>query len=254
MEILQKITHSPLGLDLNWFYRGINMKIKPIITITLCLLLFTTGYPQASETKPTSTIHISGTVVSGYRVIPITMAHKDPHITVYRGDYIKFKFDQSFSNPKLSIPELSIDQKLPDNFDEAPYFKMKTTGTFAFSLGDANGDITVVEYHQPNYKAVSSKEAKEVINNIHPLILDVRTPMEYKMGHIKNSVLIPVQDLQTRIKELSQYKNENILVYCATGNRSTVASKILIDNGFKRLFNLQYGIYDWSKKKYPVVR
>ena len=230
------------------------MKLKPIIVITLFFFLFTTGYPQIGGAKATPNKPISGRVASGFRVIPITIDHKKIHLTVYRGDYIKFKFDPSFSNPKLLIPALSIDQKLPNNFDEAPYFKMKTAGTFAFSLGDLNGDINVVEYRQPNYKEVSSKEAIELINNIHPLILDVRTPIEYQKGHIKNAVLIPVQELQTRLKELSQYKNENVLVYCATGNRSTVASKILIDSGFKRLFNLRYGIYAWAKKKYPVVR
>lgn len=230
------------------------MKIKPIIVITLFFFLFTTGCSQTTGTKPTPTKHISGTIASGYRVIPITIDHKEVHLTVYRGDYIKFKFDQSFSSPKLSIPALSIDQKLPNNLDEAPYFKMKTAGTFAFSLGNVNGDIAVVEYRQSNYKEVSSKEAVELINNIHPLILDVRTPNEYQKGHIKNAVLIPVQELQTRIEELAQYKNENVLVYCATGNRSTVASNILIDSGFKRLFNLRYGIYDWAKQKYPVVR
>lgn len=45
-----------------------------------------------------------------------------------------------------------------------------------------------------------------------------------------------------------------ILVYCATGNRSTVAAKILIDNGFKRIFNLRQGISGWERDKHPVVQ
>ena len=71
---------------------------------------------------------------------------------------------------------------------------------------------------------------------------------------LKKSVLIPVQELQSRYKEISDYKNQDILIYCATGNRSTVASKILIDNGFKRIFNMRYGIYEWSQDKYPVIK
>jgi len=82
--------------------------------------------------------------------------------------------------------------------------------------------------------------------------LDVRTHGEYKAGHIENATLIPVQELQSRIKELAEYKNQDILIYCATGNRSTVASKILIDDGFNRIINMRHGIYGWRMEEYPV--
>jgi rhodanese-related sulfurtransferase len=67
-------------------------------------------------------------------------------------------------------------------------------------------------------------------------------------------VLLPVQQLQGRLGDLAAYKDREILVYCATGNRSTVASKILIDNGFKQIVNMRHGIYDWAKKNFPVTR
>jgi rhodanese-related sulfurtransferase len=44
-----------------------------------------------------------------------------------------------------------------------------------------------------------------------------------------------------------------ILIYCATGNRSTVASRILADLGFKRIYNLRYGVYDWARKGHPYA-
>ena len=71
---------------------------------------------------------------------------------------------------------------------------------------------------------------------------------------LKDSVLIPVQELQGRLKELVAYKDREILIYCATGNRSTVASKILIDNDFSRITNMRHGIYDWVKNNYSVTR
>ncbi|MBT7631924.1 MAG: rhodanese-like domain-containing protein [Desulfobacula sp.] len=116
------------------------------------------------------------------------------------------------------------------------------------------GKITVIEYHQASYKTLSSKDADGYIKTYKPLILDVRTQKEYAKGHLENSILIPVQELQKRIHELDVYKNNAILIYCASGNRSTVASKILIDSGFNKIFNLKYGILDWKTKKYPVVR
>ena len=131
---------------------------------------------------------------------------------------------------------------------------MKTSGTFPFSLGPVHGTIEVIDYREPHYMEVTSEETLQLIKNVNPFILDVRTSGEYKRGHLKDSVNIPVQELQSRLKELGPYKDERILIYCATGNRSTVASKILIDNGFKRIFNMRHGIADWIKKKLPINR
>ena len=231
------------------------MKIRLFVTIGVIIFLFFSlvNMHVAGDISKDNQ-NISGTIVKGYRILPIQKTSDKVLLTVYRGDYIKFKFDDKLIlNPVVSIPKLSIKQKIPLDVSEAPYFKMKTAGTFSFSLGTVKGDIKVVEYRQPNYREVMSNEAAELIKNVHPIILDVRTFGEYKKGHLKNSVLIPVQNLQSRLKELSSYKNERILIYCATGNRSTVASKILIDNGFKRIFNMRYGIYDWRTKNYPIV-
>ena len=156
--------------------------------------------------------------------------------------------------PVLSIPALSIQKKLPANFADAPYFKMSTPGTYAFSLGDVHGHLTVVNYRAASYREVSASVAAELIQNEKPVILDVRTPMEYNQGHLHQSILIPVQELQSRYKELGMHQNREILIYCATGNRSTVAAKILIDRGFKHIVNMRGGIYNWSRQNYPVTR
>jgi len=208
----------------------------------------------AASVSSAYTERVSGTIQNGYRILEMDREVENIHLTVYRGDYIKFAFTPSIGDPVLSIPSLSIDQMLVEDLSEAPYFKMKRTGVYPFSLGHASGNIEVIEYSQSNYRAVSSRQAKELITEVKPLIIDVRTPAEFKRGHMENAVLIPVQELQKRIYELSRYKNNDILICCATGNRSTVASKILIDKGFQRITNLRYGIYEWTKMKYPVVR
>ncbi len=53
--------------------------------------------------------------------------------------------------------------------------------------------------------------------------------------------MIPLQQLQARRQEIAGHKGKDLLIYCATDNRSTVAAKILIENGFKRIFNLMQG-------------
>jgi len=225
-----------------------------LIILPVFLLAYFEGYSNTAEGNSNVVLQASGTVVDGYRILPIQKSEGRLILTVYRGDYIKFKFDGLSQEPLLSIPDLSIRRLLPENPAETPYFKMETTGTFAFSLGEVKGEIIVVDYRQPPYREVSANEAAQLINKQNPLILDVRTPSEYSRGHLKNSVLIPVQELQGRLKELAPYKDREILVYCATGNRSTVASKILIDNNFKQIANMRHGIYGWVKNNFPVVR
>jgi rhodanese-related sulfurtransferase len=206
----------------------------------------------------------SGEIVNGFRVLKVQGLDYEPLWVIYRGDYIKFDIgtpvkDKTGKNkigkdPILTIPSLSIEKKLSPELDKTPYFKMKKIGVFDFSIGSLVGTLKVVEYNQINYQAVSAQKALEVIDSFDPMILDVRTPREYSRGHLENSVLIPVQRLQSRLGDLSAFKDEPILIYCATGNRSTVASKILIDSGFTRIFNLRSGIADWIRKKYPIVQ
>jgi rhodanese-related sulfurtransferase len=74
------------------------------------------------------------------------------------------------------------------------------------------------------------------------IVLDVRTPMENAQGRIKGSILIPVQELESRISEVP--KGRPILVYCHAGNRSLMASRILESHGFKDILNLKSGIID----------
>jgi len=196
---------------------------------------------------------VSGSVIEGYRVLPIHKTPEEIHFTVYRGDYVKFKIDEAITDAVLSIPQLSIEEEIPVAIGDTPYFKMKATGAFAFSLGQVHGTIGVVDYRQVHYREVTSAEAAQLIDNVGPAILDVRTTREYRAARLKDAIHIPVQELQSRLKELAPYRQERILIYCATGNRSTVASKILIDNGFKRIFNLRHGVTDWYRKKLPLV-
>ncbi len=194
----------------------------------------------------------SGQIVNGFRVLSVT--DRPTQWIVFRGDYIKVNIVSGLEKPVLSIPSLSIEKELAPDLGQAPYFKMKTVGTFDWSIGSLVGTLKVVEYNQVNYEAISAQQAQKVIDLFNPMLLDVRTPGEYAGGHLENSVLIPVQHLQSRFDELADFKDEPILIYCATGNRSTVASKILIDKGFTRIFNLRRGIKDWNKNKYPIVK
>jgi rhodanese-related sulfurtransferase len=106
----------------------------------------------------------------------------------------------------------------------------------------------------PIYREITSDQAAKLAEDPDVLVLDVRTPEEYEAGHIKDAKLLPVQDLASRIEELSEYKDAEILVYCRSGNRSTAASRILLDSGFTNVNNLKRGIIGWVQEGGPIVR
>ncbi len=224
------------------------------VFVILIGFIILTGLSGASADTGMENEPASGSLVQGYRILSIEPSVGDVHLVVYRGDYIKFDFKTTIGDPILKIPELSIEQTLATGLDNAPYFKMKSMGRFRFSLGNVTGNIQVIEYKQPHYREIEAGEAAKFLQNLNPLVLDVRTHAEFNSGHLKNAILIPVQELQKRVGELSEYKHSDILIYCATGNRSTVASKILVDKGFKRIVNMRYGISQWAKSGYPIVK
>ena len=57
-------------------------------------------------------------------------------------------------------------------------------------------------------------------------IIDLRTPEEYALGHVKNSVNIPLQELSGRIDEIKKI-NDEIILCCASGKRSAKAYHML---------------------------
>jgi rhodanese-related sulfurtransferase len=62
------------------------------------------------------------------------------------------------------------------------------------------------------------------------VIVDVRNLDEYKIDHIGNSILIPLPDFRGRIEEVKDWKKP-IIVYCRSGRRSGIATKLLTKNG-----------------------
>lgn len=77
------------------------------------------------------------------------------------------------------------------------------------------------------------------------LLLDVRTDAERNAGAIRGSLHIPIASLRSRVKELEQYKNREIVCYCASGSRSASAALLLKKSGFAA-GNLRGGMAEWN--------
>jgi len=105
-----------------------------------------------------------------------------------------------------------------------------------------------------NFESIDAKQAVTLIEQDSNItLLDVRTIQEYKQGHLRDATLIPVQALEKNLGMLKQDKNKKILVYCATGNRSIEASRILESNGFTPL-NVKGGIMELSKENVEIIK
>lgn len=66
-------------------------------------------------------------------------------------------------------------------------------------------------------------------------IIDVRSPGEYKAGHIEGSVNIPLQTISTQLSRIR--KDKPVITCCASGMRSGSAKSILSANGYPEVYN-----------------
>jgi rhodanese-related sulfurtransferase len=109
-------------------------------------------------------------------------------------------------------------------------------------------------YNKRGIIMINAESAKKMMDDCSVKILDVRTPEEFKGGHLKGAVLIPVTEINQRISELSSVKDSALLVYCHSGGRSSSASQILRGHGFTKVYNLQGGVTAWNGMGYLLVK
>ena len=66
-------------------------------------------------------------------------------------------------------------------------------------------------------------------------IVDVRTNMEYNLGHAPDAIHLPIGEIETKASYVLPDKNARILVYCNTGQRARAASETLYSMGYKNV-------------------
>jgi rhodanese-related sulfurtransferase/glyoxylase-like metal-dependent hydrolase (beta-lactamase superfamily II) len=85
-----------------------------------------------------------------------------------------------------------------------------------------------------------------------PQVLDVREQDEWDAGHIDGAVRMNFKHLSDGYRSLGLDPEQPVVVYCASGNRSSTAGSLLEARGFKRVHNLVGGIDAWREAGYPV--
>lgn len=97
-----------------------------------------------------------------------------------------------------------------------------------------------------NYEQVSSAEAAQMMEEKSDyVILDVRTQAEFDEAHIPGAICVPNESIQSEPPSALSDKNQLVMVYCRSGNRSKQAAKKLADMGYTRIVEFG-GINSWQ--------
>ena len=74
--------------------------------------------------------------------------------------------------------------------------------------------------------------AKEAALRNGAVILDVRSPSEYKQGHVEGSKNVPVNEIRSKLEMIKKW-NKPVITVCASGSRSAVAKTVLTSAGIE---------------------
>lgn len=107
------------------------------------------------------------------------------------------------------------------------------------------GETTQPTEKREAYMNITAEEAKQLMDTEENyIILDVRRQDEYDEKHIPGAILIPNEVIRERAEAELTDKDQLILVYCRSGNRSKQASEVLKELGYTYIREFG-GINDW---------
>lgn len=113
--------------------------------------------------------------------------------------------------------------------------------------------FSFASYSQADTTLLNPEAFEKAIAASKAQLVDVRTPEEYKKGHVKNSILA---DWKKREKFEEGIKNldpsKPVYLYCAAGVRSHAAAEFLRGKGFKLVYELDGGMNKWKEEKKPI--
>jgi rhodanese-related sulfurtransferase len=112
-------------------------------------------------------------------------------------------------------------------------------------------DNILLKYNKKAVPYITTTELKALKN---PILLDTREQKEFDVSHIKNAYCVGYDTFNLKIVR-EKYKNFNdtIIVYCSVGVRSETIGTKLKKVGYKNVFNLYGGIFEWKNKDQKVV-
>ena len=109
---------------------------------------------------------------------------------------------------------------------------------------------------QVSAKDISVKDAATLLQNPPPglTIVDVRTPAEFREGHLAGAVNMDFFGASFDSQILGLPKDKPVLLYCRTGNRSAGAYEAMEKEGITNILHMNEGITGWQKQDLPLQK
>lgn len=94
-----------------------------------------------------------------------------------------------------------------------------------------------------NENSIDYESAQTILkNDKNAILIDVRSPQEYKEGHLEGSINFPLYDLERNSEKMIKNKENTIILYCQSGSRSKKALEILKKQGCSSLYQIEGGL------------
>lgn len=105
-----------------------------------------------------------------------------------------------------------------------------------------------------NSQTVPYIKVEELKIKSNYIFLDAREPKEFNVSHIENAILVGFDKFDgNKMTTIIKDKNATIVVYCSIGVRSEKIGEKLLKLGYKNVFNLYGGIFEWKNSGGKVV-
>ncbi len=109
--------------------------------------------------------------------------------------------------------------------------------------------IFLISCSSNTFDVINAETAKQMLDNDSSIVLvDVRTQAEYNEEHISGAILLPLDSIESEAENIISDKNATYIIYCRSGNRSNQASQILVEMGYKNIYDMG-GIIYWNYDK-----
>ncbi len=123
---------------------------------------------------------------------------------------------------------------------------------FPFLIYSCNSNEIVSDLNPVNVLDVENHQMAKLILDNPGVLLDIRTPEEVSKGFLKNASFINFYDDDFLQKASWIKKNQPIYIYCHAGGRSSKAAEMLLELGFKEVYNLIGGYSKWIEDGYSA--
>ncbi len=101
---------------------------------------------------------------------------------------------------------------------------------------------------------ISTQKLVDLVNREEAVVVDLRDKKEFDQGHLVGSLNVPYASIETRVDELTRYKERPLVLICRMGQHAGAAGTILRKKGFANVSRLNGGFMEWRNQNLPVVR